>query len=56
MDYHNTTSYFTLDVGPGVNYYFNRNFGIGLRAGYMPSFGKGKTSNNFRIALGIDIR
>lgn len=52
----NSSSYFTLDVGPGFNYYFGNKLGLGLRAGYMPSFGKGNTSNNFRVALGLDFR
>ena len=54
MSYSNSS--FTFDVGPGFNYYFGNKLGLGLRAGYMPSFGKGNTSNNFRVALGLDIR
>lgn len=52
----NSNSFFTLDVGVGFNYYISHKLGLGLRAGYMPAFNKGNTSNNMRIALGLDFR
>lgn len=51
-----SNSYFTMDVGGGFNYYFGDKTGVGLRIGYMPTFGKGNTSNNFRVGLGLDFR
>jgi hypothetical protein len=52
----NSNSNLTLDLGVGANYYFGQKLGLGLKAGYMPSFDKGNTSNNFRLGLGIDFR
>lgn len=51
-----SNSYFTMDIGGGFNYYFGDKTGVGLRFGYMPAFSKGNTSNNFRVALGLDFR
>ena len=51
-----SNSYFTMDIGGGFNYYFGDKTGVGLRFGYMPTFSKGNTSNNFRVALGVDFR
>ncbi|MBI1343566.1 MAG: hypothetical protein GC171_11585 [Terrimonas sp.] len=56
MGYKNSDSYFTADAGIGLDYDFKNTGlirGVGLRAGYLPTFGDGNTANNLRVGIGV---